>query len=69
MDPHRLPEWFLPREIVLKKEKEGWGEEFETEKATYEALKPLQGDAIPICYGEIDYDGRRTLVLSDVGGE
>lgn len=64
-----FPEWHLPLNIVLKKEKEGWREEFDTELATYEKLRCLQGHVIPVCYGQIEYDGARTLVLSDVGGE
>ncbi|KAK0732275.1 hypothetical protein B0H67DRAFT_478096, partial [Lasiosphaeris hirsuta] len=42
----------LPTNIVLKKQKEEWGDEFDTEKATYEKLKCLQGLVIPICYGQ-----------------
>lgn len=64
-----FPEWHLPPNIVLKMGKEGWGEEFDTELATYEKLRCLQGHVIPVCYGQIEYDGARTLVLSDVGGE
>jgi len=35
----------------LKKEKEDWEEEFNTELATYEKLRCLQGHVIPVCYG------------------
>ena len=52
----------------MKKEKNGWDEEFETEKATYEELKCLQGIVIPVCYGQVQYEGTRALVLSDIGG-
>ncbi|POR39748.1 Uncharacterized protein TPAR_00066 [Tolypocladium paradoxum] len=63
-----FPEWVLPANIVLKKQKDDWEEEFDTEKATYEKLRCLQGHVIPICYGQIEYDGARALILSDVGG-
>lgn len=63
-----FPEWSLPSRIVLKRQKEGWDEEFETEKAAYERLKPLQGVVIPKCYGELRYNGAKALLLSDIGG-
>jgi serine/threonine protein kinase len=63
-----FPEWFLPTNIILKKQKDGWDEEFDTEKAAYEKLKCLQGLVIPICYGQAQYKGTRALVLSDIGG-
>lgn len=63
-----FPEWFLPTNIVLKKQKDGWDEEFDTERATYEKLKCLQELLIPICYGQAQYEGTRALVLSDIGG-
>lgn len=58
----------MPEKIVLKKQKEGWDEEFDTEKATYEKLRHLQGHVIPILFGQAVYQGVRTLVFSDVGG-
>lgn len=63
-----FPEWNLPSRLVLKKYKEGWDEEFDTEIATYELVKPLQGIVVPKCYGELEYEGTRALLLSDVGG-
>ncbi|KAM4062913.1 hypothetical protein HRG_013787 [Hirsutella rhossiliensis] len=63
-----FPEWMLPTNIVLKKQKDDWEDEFNTEEATYERLRSLQGHVIPICYGQIEYDGARALILSDVGG-
>ncbi|KAH7303484.1 hypothetical protein B0I35DRAFT_415148 [Stachybotrys elegans] len=63
-----FPEWFLPTNIVLKKQKDGWDEEFDTEKATYEKLKCLQGLVIPMYYGQAQHEGTRALVLSDIGG-
>ncbi|KJZ78426.1 hypothetical protein HIM_02464 [Hirsutella minnesotensis 3608] len=64
-----FPEWNLPLRLVLKRYKEGWDQEFDTEKATYQKVKPLQGTVIPVCYGELKYKGTRALLLSDIGGE
>ncbi|KAL1848337.1 hypothetical protein VTK73DRAFT_10140 [Phialemonium thermophilum] len=63
-----VPEWFLPRDIVLKRKKYGWDEEFETELQTYEKLRPVQGRVVPVFYGRVDYQGAPAIVLSDVGG-
>lgn len=65
----RFPEWNLPSRLVLKKYKEGWDEEFDQEKATYESVKPLQGIVLPHYYGELRYEGTRALLLSDIGGD
>ncbi|KAM7182892.1 hypothetical protein V8F33_013944 [Rhypophila sp. PSN 637] len=71
----RWPEWFLPRDIILKKRKENWDEEFENETRMYTRLRELQGTVIPVCYGlVVVFCGNRqpepvpALVLSDVGG-
>jgi hypothetical protein len=69
----RWPEWFLPPKIVLKRQKVGWDEEFDNEKAIYQRLSPLQGTVVPVCYGEAvcpatETTTSRALVLSDVGG-
>ncbi|KAK0701107.1 hypothetical protein B0T21DRAFT_379317 [Apiosordaria backusii] len=63
-----FPEWNLPSRVVLKKEKKGWEEEFEMEKATYARLRPLQGTVIPKFLGELRCDNTRALLLSDIGG-
>jgi hypothetical protein len=63
-----FPEWALPGQLVLKKQKDGWDEEFETEKATYAKLAPLQDVVIPRCFGQLRYEGTRALLLSDIGG-
>lgn len=65
----RYPEWTLPCNIVLKSQKPDWEEEFDTEKATYTLLQPLQGLVIPRYHGQITYDGTRALILSDIGGK
>ena len=63
-----MPGLFLPKQLILKKKKRDWDEEFDNEKAKYELLKALQGDVIPICYGEVKYEGERALLLSYVDG-
>ncbi|KIL85353.1 hypothetical protein FAVG1_11309 [Fusarium avenaceum] len=63
-----LREWCLPEGIVLKIVKDSWDEEFEREKATYEYPRPLQGVTIPRYYGCSDYEGKKALVLSNIGG-
>ncbi|KAJ4326725.1 hypothetical protein N0V84_002842 [Fusarium piperis] len=64
----RFPEWCLPERIVFKKQKEGWDEEFDQEKAAYAKLRPIQGIAIPRFYGAIAYNDGRAMILSDIGG-
>lgn len=68
-----FPEWFLPSRIVLKRQKKDWDDEFDNEKAIYQTLAPVQGKAVPVCYGEAECTetettGKRALVLSDIGG-
>ena len=41
---------------------------FDTEMQAYERLKDIQGLVVPICYGQVSCNGRRALVLQDVGG-
>ncbi|OIW30148.1 hypothetical protein CONLIGDRAFT_632241 [Coniochaeta ligniaria NRRL 30616] len=62
------PGWFLPKAVVLKELKRDWDDEFDTEKEVHNKLKPLQGDLIPIFYGEAQCEGTRALVLSEVDG-
>ncbi|KXX77344.1 hypothetical protein MMYC01_205568 [Madurella mycetomatis] len=68
-----FPESFLPSRIVLKRQKKDWDDEFDNEKAIYQTLAPVQGKAVPVCYGEVECTetettGKRALVLSDIGG-
>ncbi|GAB1318830.1 hypothetical protein MFIFM68171_09040 [Madurella fahalii] len=68
-----FPEWFLPSRIVLKRQKKGGDDELDNEKAIYQALAPVQGKVVPVCYGEAEcteteMTGTRALVLSDVEG-
>ncbi|KAK4206522.1 hypothetical protein QBC37DRAFT_458617 [Rhypophila decipiens] len=58
-----FPEWFLPTNIVLKRQKDGWDEEFDAERSTYQDLACLQGIVIPTCYGQVQHDGKRALSL------
>jgi hypothetical protein len=62
-----FPRWALPRTFILKKQKPDWDDEFENEKHMYARLSAIQGSKIPVCFGETSLDGRRALVLSDVG--
>ncbi|KXX77149.1 hypothetical protein MMYC01_207561 [Madurella mycetomatis] len=63
-----FPEWTIPSQLILKKQKEGWDEEFEMEKATYAKLRSFQGIVIPKLFGEVRCDNTRALLLSDIGG-
>lgn len=63
-----FPEWSLPDKIAMTIQKEGWDEEFDVEKAAYKKLQCLQGHVIPVLYGQVNYNGVRALILSDIGG-
>ncbi|KAK5656276.1 hypothetical protein OQA88_5039 [Cercophora sp. LCS_1] len=68
-----FPEWFLAPNVIIKREKTDQEaviakELFDTETQAYERLKDLQGLVVPICYGQVRCNGRRALVLQDVGG-
>ncbi|QUC23419.1 uncharacterized protein UV8b_07660 [Ustilaginoidea virens] len=63
-----FPEWSLPSRLVLKVCKENWDEEFKIEKSTYKALESLQGSRIPNFYGELKYNGKKAILISDIGG-
>ncbi len=63
-----FPEWTLPPQLILKKQKKNWEEEFEAEKAVYAKLRPLQGTVVPKLFGEVQYDNTRALLMSDIGG-
>ncbi|KAL2160782.1 hypothetical protein VTH06DRAFT_979 [Thermothelomyces fergusii] len=66
-----FPEWCLPSQVIFKKYKDGWDEEFQSERKAYARLKPLQGIVVPKLYGELTYhepfSSRRALLLSDIG--
>lgn len=65
-----FPEWFLPSTIICKKQKEGWAEEFENEKAMYAKLRDLQGVVVPKYYGQVTCaDDRPVLLFSGIGGD
>lgn len=63
-------EWFLPDRAVLRIQKQGDDESelFDTEAKVYHLLRPLQGVAVPRCYGEVRYNGSRALLLEHLGG-
>ncbi|KAK0703516.1 hypothetical protein B0T26DRAFT_614329, partial [Lasiosphaeria miniovina] len=65
-------EWFLPANVILKKQKEGQDNEFEKETHTYAKLREKRGVVIPACHGIVSCSGGEhqsipVLVLSDVG--
>ncbi|KAK1749601.1 hypothetical protein QBC47DRAFT_395615 [Echria macrotheca] len=67
------PEWFLPNQIIMKREKPGWQDEFDNELDIYGTLAPLGGRVVPKLYGQAEYPGtdgvrRRALIMSDIGG-
>jgi hypothetical protein len=64
----RFPEWTLPTRLILKRQKESWDDEFEMEKDIYAKLRPLQGTVIPRYFGELRYENKRAILLSDIGG-
>ncbi|KAL6893391.1 hypothetical protein GGI43DRAFT_184024 [Trichoderma evansii] len=63
-----FPEWYLPRNIVLKTQKPNWENEFHAEIKFYRALESLQGTYIPQYLGTTEFEGVRSHILSDVGG-
>ncbi|KAL7919519.1 hypothetical protein ACQKWADRAFT_191914 [Trichoderma austrokoningii] len=63
-----FPEWYLPRHIVLKTQKQNWENEFHAERRFYKALARLQGSYIPRYLGAAEFNGIKSHVLSDVGG-
>ncbi|KAK4655748.1 hypothetical protein QC762_305130 [Podospora pseudocomata] len=63
-----FPEWTLPSQLILKKQKKNWEEEFEAEKAAYAKLRPLQRIVVPRLFGELQYDNTPALLMSDIGG-
>ncbi|KAK1763233.1 hypothetical protein QBC33DRAFT_598781 [Phialemonium atrogriseum] len=75
--PHIAQDWirtwfpgpFLPGTVIIKKLKAEWEEEFDTEIRMYNKLKLIQGQVVPVFYGEIRADGTGALFLSDVGGK
>lgn len=61
-------EWFLSHLIILKIEKQGQTELFNTEVGAYSMLRPLQGFTVPRCYGLARFNGMRSLALQNIGG-
>ncbi|KAK4123068.1 hypothetical protein N657DRAFT_574289, partial [Parathielavia appendiculata] len=64
----RSPELFLPAQIVLKRKIDDHTRSFDAERAAYDRLRPLQGKVMPVLLGQIEYDGARAPLLSDIGG-
>ncbi|KAI1169735.1 hypothetical protein F4777DRAFT_572008 [Nemania sp. FL0916] len=63
-----FPEWFLPRSLIIKPQRKGDEELFETECKAYRRLKAVQGISVPILYGQIRHNSTRWLLLEDLGG-
>lgn len=66
-----IPGLFLPTELIIKKAKVGWEDEFDNEVKMYDRLAPVQGSVIPTFHGVVSVDGgtTRAMLLSDVGGK
>lgn len=65
-----FPKWTLPTTVILKTSKpDAYPESFDNEVSIYKKLKPIQGKVVPVYYGEASFEGKRALVLSDVGGD
>ncbi|KAJ2893604.1 hypothetical protein MKZ38_008427 [Zalerion maritima] len=62
------PGYFLPPNVILKKLKPEWDEEFDREKTMYKRLRPLQGRVIPMYHGEARCDRTRAIILEEIGG-
>lgn len=60
---------FLPTELIIKKAKVDWEDEFDNEVRMYDRLAPVQGAVIPTFHGVVSVNGStRAMLLSDVGG-
>lgn len=64
-----LVPWTLPDNVVLKREKPNRAEEFDDEVQAYDRLGAVQGHLIPTLFGQTEYLGVRSLILSNIGGE
>ncbi|KAI0868497.1 hypothetical protein GGS24DRAFT_482232 [Hypoxylon argillaceum] len=58
----------MPRSLIMKPQRKGQEEEFETERRAYRQLKPVQGILVPKLYGQVKCNGTRWLLIQDVGG-
>ncbi|KPM39094.1 hypothetical protein AK830_g7458 [Neonectria ditissima] len=70
-----FPEWFLPDNLILKKERDGKEDEYgdpdelmDMEVKAYKKLKSLQGIVIPNFYGQVRFNEARAIILQDIGG-
>jgi thiamine kinase-like enzyme len=61
------PTCLLPAVVVFKKEKEGWGREFEQEIEQYRKRADMRGHYLPICYGIGSDHEKRGILLSYCG--
>lgn len=69
---HRLeleePRHGLPEIVVIKQEKRERSNEFREEINAYNRLQQLQGNAIPIIFGQGSFNEYPALILSEVEG-
>lgn len=63
-----FPEWFLPRSLIIKPQRKGERELFETERRAYRQLKAVQSILVPKLYGQVRHNRTRCFLLEDVGG-
>ncbi|KAK7432977.1 hypothetical protein QQZ08_000448 [Neonectria magnoliae] len=70
-----FPEWFLPADLILKKERDSKASEYgdpeelmNMEVKAYKKPKSLQGIVVPNYYGQVRFTGARAIILQDVGG-
>ncbi len=64
-----FPGPFLPDTVLIKELKApDWEKEFNNEIKMYRRLRPIQGRAVPIFYGETKIEGTRALVMEYVDG-
>ncbi|KAI0439026.1 hypothetical protein F4803DRAFT_554449 [Xylaria telfairii] len=63
-----FPEWFLPCSLIIKPQRKGEEELFDTERRAYHQLKAVQGILVPKLYGQVKHNKTKWLLLEDVGG-
>lgn len=64
-----MPEWFLPRRIILKEMAEGKEGLLYHEMHILKRLRPLQGRCVPRCFGSGTSDGTPALMLEYIEGQ
>ncbi|CAI7602341.1 unnamed protein product [Penicillium palitans] len=62
------PRFGLPETVIVKQQKNEQEAEFCAEISAYKKLQKLQGTVIPTLFGEGSFNGRPTLILSEIKG-